>query len=100
MKRRHLCDSFLFVAQHCLLFRFFVAATFSPLREGLTMLPKKTIQEREKELQVLLADPAGRKELALLESRYSAASGRIRSQRASIITYILVCERERGLIGN
>ena len=46
------------------------------------MLPKKTIQEREKELQVLLADPAGRKELALLESRYSAASGRIRSQRS------------------
>ena len=63
------------------------------------MPPKKTIQQREKELQFLLADPAGRKELEILESRYYAAGNRMRPQRASIITYILVYERERGLIG-
>jgi hypothetical protein len=62
------------------------------------MPPKKTIQQREKELQSLLADPAGRKELEKLESSYYAAGGRMRPQRASIITYILVHERERGLI--
>ncbi len=38
-------------------------------------------------------------ELEKLESRYYAAGGRMRPQRASIITYILVHERERGLIG-
>jgi hypothetical protein len=63
------------------------------------MSPKKTTQQREKELQSLLADPAGRNELEQLESRYYAAGGRMRPQRASIITYILVYERERGLIG-
>lgn len=62
------------------------------------MAPKKTIQQREKELQSLLADPAGRKELEILETRYCAAGGKMRPQRASIITYILVYERERGLI--
>jgi hypothetical protein len=64
------------------------------------MLLKKTIQQREKELQSLLANSAGRKELEKLESRYYAAGGRTRPQRASIITYILVYERERGLISN
>ncbi len=63
------------------------------------MTPKKTIQQREKELQSLLADPAGRMELEKLESRYYAAGGRMRPQRASIITYLLVYEREQGLIG-
>lgn len=62
------------------------------------MPPKKTIQQREKELQSLLADPAGRIELEKLESRYYESGGRMRPQRASIITYILVFERERGLI--
>lgn len=64
------------------------------------MPPKKTIQQREKELQALLADPAGRQELEKLESRYYAAGGRSRPQRSSIITYILVYERERGLISS
>jgi len=62
------------------------------------MLPDKTIQQREKELQSLLANPMGRKELQELESRYHAVSGRVRPGKASVITYILVYERERGLI--
>ncbi len=63
------------------------------------MTPKKTLQQREKELQSLLATPAGRDELQQLGARYAAASGRVRPGKASVITYILVYERERGLIG-
>jgi hypothetical protein len=63
------------------------------------MAPKKTLQQREKELQSLLATPAGRDELQQLESHYAAAGGRVRPGSGSIITYILVYERERGLIG-
>jgi hypothetical protein len=48
----------------------------------------------------LLATPAGRDELQQLGSRYSAAGGKVRPERASVITYILVYERERGLIGS
>jgi hypothetical protein len=59
---------------------------------------KKTLQEREKELRSLLATPAGRAELEGLESRYSAASGRWRPEGTSLITYILVYERERGMV--
>jgi hypothetical protein len=62
------------------------------------MTPTKTLQERERELQSLLADPAGRKKLQELESRYQAASGRVKPGKTSVITYILVYERERGLI--
>jgi hypothetical protein len=62
------------------------------------MTPKKTLQQREKELQTLLATPAGRDELRELGSRYVAAGGRVRPEGKSVITYILVCERERGLI--
>jgi hypothetical protein len=57
------------------------------------MTPKKTLQERERELQLLLATPEGRKELEEVESRY-----RPRPARTSVITYILVYERERGLL--
>jgi hypothetical protein len=64
------------------------------------MTPKKTLREREKELQSLLATPAGRAELQELECRYSAAAGRLRPGRASLITYLLVYERGRGLIGS
>jgi len=64
------------------------------------MIAKKTLPEREKELQSLIAHAAGRKELQELECRYHAASGRVRPERASLITYILVYERERGLIGS
>ena len=63
------------------------------------MRPQKTLQQREKELQSLLATPAGRAELRELESRYLAAGGRVRPAGASLVTYILVSEREHGLIG-
>ena len=64
------------------------------------MPPKKTLREREIELRAMLASPAGREALQELESRYQAASGRLRPGKASIITYILVHERGRGLIGS
>jgi hypothetical protein len=63
------------------------------------MTAKKTLQEREKELQALLATSAGRQEVQELASRYGAASGKLRPAGTSAITYILVHERERGLIG-
>ena len=62
------------------------------------MPPQKTLQQREKELRALLATPAGREELQQLESRYQATSGRLRPARTSVITYILVHEREQGLL--
>jgi hypothetical protein len=57
----------------------------------------KTREVREKELQALIATPEGRAELERLASRYEEA-GRRRSMRSSVITYILVHEREKGLI--
>ena len=62
------------------------------------MTPKKTLPEREKELQALLATPAGRAELQELDARYCAESGKVRSAKTSIITYILIHERLRGAI--
>jgi len=62
------------------------------------MNPKKTLPEREKELQALLATPAGRQELRALAARYGAASGKLRPESASVVTYILVHERTHGLI--
>jgi hypothetical protein len=58
----------------------------------------KTVKQREKELQSLLATPEGQAELEALAGRYHTAGGRDRVPRTSIITYILVHERERGLI--
>jgi hypothetical protein len=62
------------------------------------MAATKTLQERQAELQVLLGTPAGREELQALETRYQAAGGRLRPANTSIITYLLVHEREQGLI--
>jgi hypothetical protein len=62
------------------------------------MIVKHTLQEREKELRSLIATPAGREELQELASRYHAASGKLRPAGTSVITYILVHEREQGLI--
>ena len=62
------------------------------------MNPKKTLQARELELRSLLATPAGREELQDLASRYYTASGRLKPAGMSAITYILVYEREQGLI--
>jgi hypothetical protein len=62
------------------------------------MPPQKALRQRERELQDLLATPAGRKELQELASCYQAASNRWRPSRPSVITFILVCERDEGLI--
>jgi len=62
------------------------------------MSVKKSLREREIELQTLLASGAGREELRVLASRYSAGNGRVKPEGASVITYILVHEREHGLI--
>lgn len=67
---------------------------------AISKTPPKTVHEREKELQALLASASGRKELEELESRYRAASGKMKPANASVITFILVHERERGLIQN
>jgi hypothetical protein len=62
------------------------------------MTAKHTLQEREKKLRSLLATPAGREELQELASRHHTASGKLRPAGASVITYILVHERQQGLI--
>jgi hypothetical protein len=64
------------------------------------MTAKKTRLEREKELQALLGSPAGKAELEALADRYAAAGRRIRPGRTSLVTYILVCERERDMIAD
>jgi hypothetical protein len=64
------------------------------------MSPKKTLPQRQQELQSLLTTPEGRAELEQLVARYSAAQGRLRPASASLITYILVYEREHGLIAS
>jgi hypothetical protein len=64
------------------------------------MSPKKTLQQREQELRSLVATPAGREELQELASRYYAASGKLKPAGTSAITYILVYEREQGLISS
>jgi len=62
------------------------------------MLQKKTLQQREKELQSWLATPVGREELQDLASKYAYMSGKLRPAGKSAITYILVFEREQGLL--
>jgi hypothetical protein len=62
------------------------------------MPQRKTLQQREKELQTLLSTPAGQQELHELALRYHEASDRLRPSRTSVITYILVHERDQGLI--
>jgi hypothetical protein len=64
------------------------------------MSTKKTLEQRQTELQALLATSAGQKELGQLECRYYAVSGRWRPTNTSVITYILVHEREQGLIAS
>jgi hypothetical protein len=56
----------------------------------------KTLQEREKELKALLATEAGRAELEALASRYAASGGPVRPSGRSVITYIIVHERQSG----
>ncbi len=61
-------------------------------------MTKKTLNQRQAELQPLLATREGREQLEALATRYYAASGRIRVEGTSLITYILVHEREKGLV--
>jgi hypothetical protein len=62
------------------------------------MQATKTLAQREKELQALLATSEGKAQLEALAARYYASGGRFRPPRTSIVTYILVHERDRGLI--
>lgn len=62
------------------------------------MVATKTVQEREKELKALLATEAGRAELEEMATRYAAAGGRIWPTGRSVVTYIIVHERQFGLV--
>jgi hypothetical protein len=64
------------------------------------MTAKKTRRERERELQTMLGSLAGKAELEALADRYAASSQKIRPRRTSLVTYILVCERERDMIAD
>ena len=72
----------------------------TPITTKDIMAPIKSLRQRETELQALLATPAGREELQDLESTYASAGGKLRPERTSIVTYILVYEREMGMIVN
>lgn len=58
----------------------------------------KTLNEREKELQSLLTTPEGRAELRALAERYEAAGGRVLHASKSLVTYVLIHERQSGVI--
>ena len=62
------------------------------------MTEKKTLQTREKELQMLMGTTQGRDELQSLADSYTAAGARPRPAKTSVITYILVHERGMGMI--
>ena len=62
------------------------------------MTAKKTLQEREKELRSLMATQTGRDEIQELATRYCRVSGKLKPAGTSVITYIVVYEREQGLI--
>jgi len=64
------------------------------------MLQKKTLQQRQKELQSWLATVPGRENLQKLASTYFVTSGKSRPVGKSAITYILVLRREQGLISS
>jgi hypothetical protein len=64
------------------------------------MLQKKTLQQRQQELQSWLATLPGRENLQELASKYAAMSGKLHPAGKSAITYILVYERGHGLIGS
>jgi hypothetical protein len=59
---------------------------------------QKTRQEREKELQALLRTAEGRAELESLAALYAAVSGKPWGEGTSLVTYLLVHERQKGLI--
>lgn len=68
------------------------------LHEGYLMQTTKTLTEREKELQALLATREGKAQLEALADHSYASGGRDRPPRTSLVTYLIVHEREQGLI--
>ena len=62
------------------------------------MRPPLTLSEREKELQALLTTTVGRTQLRDLKGKYEEEGGRLVPAGTSVITYILVHEREKGII--
>jgi hypothetical protein len=62
------------------------------------MSAKKTLREREVELRALLATECGRTELNEIAARYADEGGRFRPGQSSVVTYIIVYERTRGLL--
>lgn len=68
------------------------------LGKTMTNMNPKRLKEREQELESLLAIPGGREKIRELAARYYAASGKLRPPNGSAITFILVHEREIGLI--
>ena len=71
-----------------------------PFTPRTMMASKTTLHEREKALQSMLASPEGREKLLRLASRYFAGSGKLIPPLGSLVPYILVHERERGLISS
>src|SRR5436309_2009256 len=66
--------------------------------QGKPMRQKKTLLVREKELRALLVTREGKAELETMAARYAEANGKVRPVKTSLVTYIIVHERERGLI--
>lgn len=64
------------------------------------MHDRKSLAERQTELQALMASLDGRKELEKLASCYQTAGGKARPMKTSVITYIIVHERLQGLIAD
>jgi hypothetical protein len=62
------------------------------------MSKTKTLAEREGELQALMASHEGKARLEEIADSYHHGGGRPRPPRTSVITYILVHERQEGLI--
>jgi hypothetical protein len=62
------------------------------------MSKTRTLAEREAELQALMATPDGQDRLEEIADGYRNDGGRARPPRTSVITYILVHERQDGLI--
>lgn len=62
------------------------------------MTEKRTLEERQREMQTLLASSEGRQKLEELAHKYEADSGRPRPHGTSIITYLLVHERGQGML--
>lgn len=62
------------------------------------MTPQKKLQDRERELQILHSTPAGLIELKAIAAEYARVNDRPFPEGESVITYILVYERDKKLI--